>query len=61
MSDSGRYDKSAANRAYPPEPGGILFWPARPGQFIVRAVDELGRSVTQPLAVELVSDGRPPD
>jgi hypothetical protein len=26
----------------------------------LRAVDELGRSLTQPLAVELVSDGRRP-
>jgi penicillin-binding protein 1C len=40
------------------EPGGTLFWPAHPGRFVLRAVDELGRSLTQPLAVELVSDGR---
>ncbi len=42
------------------EPGGTFFWRARPGRFVLRAVDELGRSLTQPLAVELVSDGRPP-
>jgi penicillin-binding protein 1C len=42
------------------EPGGTLFWRARPGRFVLRAVDELGRSGTQPLAVELVSDGRLP-
>lgn len=42
------------------EPGGTLFWRAHPGHFVVRAVDELGRSLTQPLAVELVSDGRLP-
>lgn len=41
-------------------PGGTLFWRARPGRFTVRAVDAAGRSVTQPLAVELVSDGRVP-
>jgi penicillin-binding protein 1C len=43
------------------EPGGTLFWPARPGRFTLRAVDAMGRSVSQPLRVELVSDGRPPD
>ena len=42
------------------EPGGTLFWRARPGRFVLRAVDELGRSGTQPLSVELVSDGRLP-
>jgi penicillin-binding protein 1C len=42
------------------EPGGTLFWRAHPGRFVLRAVDELGRSLTQPLAVELVSDGRLP-
>jgi penicillin-binding protein 1C len=42
------------------EPGGTLFWPARPGKFVLRAVDDAGRSVAQPLAVELVSDGRLP-
>jgi penicillin-binding protein 1C len=41
-------------------PGETLFWRARPGRYVVRAVDELGRSVTQPLTVDLVSDGRPP-
>jgi penicillin-binding protein 1C len=40
------------------DPGGTLFWPAHPGRFVLRAVDEIGRSLTQPLAVELVSDGR---
>jgi membrane carboxypeptidase/penicillin-binding protein PbpC len=34
--------------------GQVLFWPARPGAFVVRAVDSLGRSRTQPLRVELV-------
>lgn len=43
------------------EPGGSLFWRARPGRFTLRAVDAMGRSVSQPLRVELVSDGRPPD
>ena len=42
------------------EPGGTLFWPARPGHFVLRAVDDVGRAVAQPLAVELVSDGRLP-
>jgi penicillin-binding protein 1C len=42
------------------EPGGTLFWAARPGRFVLRAVDDAGRSVAQPLAVELVSDGRAP-
>ena len=42
------------------EPGGTLFWAARPGRFVLRAVDDAGRSVVQPLAVELVSDGRVP-
>ena len=37
------------------ETGHVLFWPAQPGAFVVRAVDELGRSRTQPLRVELVS------
>jgi penicillin-binding protein 1C len=37
------------------EPGGMLFWHARPGKFTVRAVDAMGRSVSQPLSVELVS------
>jgi penicillin-binding protein 1C len=41
-------------------PGSTYFWSARPGRFTVRAVDELGRSVAQPLAVEVVSDGRLP-
>ena len=40
--------------------GTTYFWPARPGRFTVRAVDEQGRSVAQPLAVEVVSDGRLP-
>lgn len=35
-------------------PGEPLFWPARPGQFIVRAVDDLGRARTQTLRVDLV-------
>jgi penicillin-binding protein 1C len=42
-------------------PGGTLFWPARPGRWVVRAVDEQGRAVAQPLAVELVGDGRVPE
>jgi penicillin-binding protein 1C len=42
------------------EPGGSLFWRARPGHFVLRAIDELGRSRTQPLEVTLVSDGRSP-
>jgi penicillin-binding protein 1C len=42
------------------EPGGMLFWHARPGHFVVRAVDELGRSRTESLDVMLVGDGRPP-
>ena len=42
------------------EPGGTLFWPARPGRFVLRAVDDVGRSVAQPLAIELVGDGRLP-
>jgi len=42
------------------EPGSVLFWRARPGHFVVRAVDELGRSRTLPLEVTLVGDGRPP-
>jgi len=42
------------------EPGGSLFWRARPGHFVLRAIDELGRSHTQPLEVTLVSDGRAP-
>jgi penicillin-binding protein 1C len=42
------------------EAGGTLFWPARPGRYALRAVDEAGRSSTQTLAVELVSDGRLP-
>ena len=41
-------------------PGMTYFWPARAGRFTLRAVDELGRSVSQPLAVEVVSDGRLP-
>lgn len=40
--------------------GGTFFWRARPGRFVVRAVDAMGRSVAQPLSVELVSDGRLP-
>jgi penicillin-binding protein 1C len=40
--------------------GETLFWHARPGRFVVRAVDELGRSLTQTLTVELLSDGRTP-
>jgi penicillin-binding protein 1C len=42
------------------DPGGTLFWRARPGRFVLRAVDAMGRSVAQPLTVELVSDGRLP-
>jgi penicillin-binding protein 1C len=38
------------------QPGTTYFWPARPGSFVVRAVDELGRSVAQPLKVELVGN-----
>ena len=41
-------------------PGGTHFWPARPGRFVLRAVDALGRSRTQPLEVALASDGRAP-
>ncbi len=42
------------------DPGGTFFWRARPGRFVLRAVDGMGRSVAQPLTVELVSDGRLP-
>lgn len=38
------------------EPGGVLFWPARPGRFVLRAVDELGRARTQNLDVTLLAD-----
>jgi penicillin-binding protein 1C len=41
--------------------GGTFFWRARPGRFTVRAVDAMGRSVAQPLNVQLVSDGRLPE
>jgi penicillin-binding protein 1C len=37
------------------EPGATYFWRARPGRFVLRAIDELGRSSTQPLRVDLVS------
>jgi penicillin-binding protein 1C len=43
------------------QPGTTFFWPAKPGKFVVRAVDEMGRSVSQSLAVELISDGRLPN
>jgi len=36
------------------DPGAPLFWPARPGRFTLRAVDELGRAATQPLIVTLL-------
>ena len=42
------------------EPGGVLFRRAHPGRFVLRAVDTVGRSLTQPFAVELVSDSRLP-
>jgi penicillin-binding protein 1C len=35
--------------------GPTYFWPVRPGRFTVQAVDELSRSVSQPLGVEVVS------
>lgn len=41
-------------------PGETFFWQARPGRFVVRAVDEMGRSLTETLGVELLSDGRTP-
>jgi penicillin-binding protein 1C len=40
--------------------GGTLFWQARPGRFVVRAVDELGRSETRTFEVGVVGDGRRP-
>src|SRR5262249_37145841 len=42
------------------EPGGTFFWRGHPGRFVLRAVDEIGRTASQAFAVELVSDGRAP-
>jgi penicillin-binding protein 1C len=43
------------------KPGSTLFWRARPGHFVARAVDDLGRSETRHFEVAVVGDGRIPE
>jgi penicillin-binding protein 1C len=38
---------------------GTLFWPARPGRFVVRAVDDLGRTQTRALRVDVATEHGP--